>query len=151
LDHRAWRGALVGIFHLRAELARAEIKLGANVGLAQRRDHLLIVGDAILIEHGDDNGTRLGLGVELLQARERIHQARNTDGDAGRRDIVGTKAPDQAVIAPTARNRAEPHRPAILARDRRSQLALEYRAGIVFEAAHDGRIDRDLAVAVLRG
>src|SRR3954451_14936350 len=43
LDHGARRAALIGIFHLRAEFAGAEIKLGANTGAAQRRDHFLVV------------------------------------------------------------------------------------------------------------
>src|SRR5580704_1367013 len=46
LDDDARRVAAVGVFHLWAEFARTEIKLGADAGIAQRRNHLLIIGDA---------------------------------------------------------------------------------------------------------
>ena len=36
LDDDAGRVALVGVFHLRAELPTAEIELGADAGVAQR-------------------------------------------------------------------------------------------------------------------
>src|SRR5712691_11984024 len=49
LDDDAGRGALVGIFELRSHLAGAEIELGADAGGAQRVDHALVVGDALLV------------------------------------------------------------------------------------------------------
>ena len=108
---------------------------------AQRRDHLLVVGDAILVEHRDHDRAGFGLRVDLLQMLQRRHQARHADRDAGRRNIFAAEAPDQAVIAPAARDRAEAHRLAVLALDREGQLNFKHRAGVVFEAADDGRID----------
>src|SRR5262245_18276569 len=51
----ARRTALVGVFELLADsmLRIAEIKLGADAGIAQRRRHLLIVADAVAIEQRD--------------------------------------------------------------------------------------------------
>src|SRR5436190_17265993 len=72
---------------------------------------------------------------------QRRHQPRHADRNAGRRDVLVAEAPDQAIVASAARDRAEAHRLAVLARDRKGQLNLEHWPGIVFEAAHDGRID----------
>ena len=131
-------------------LPDAEIKLGADAGAAQRRDHLLVVGDAILIEHRHDHRAGFGLRVDLLQVLQRRHQARHADRDAGRRHMFAAEAPDQAVIAPAARDRAEAHRLAVLAFDREGQLNLEHRAGVIFEAADDGGIDADARLVVAR-
>src|SRR5260370_5961362 len=49
LDDDAGRAALVGIFELRSHLAGAEIELSADTGGAQRVDHALVVGDALLV------------------------------------------------------------------------------------------------------
>ena len=68
LDDDARRVALVGVFELIAEVARiAEIKLGADFCGAQLRDHVLIVGEAILVEHGDDHRAGLGFAVALAE------------------------------------------------------------------------------------
>ena len=62
LDDDARRVALVGVFELIAEIARiAEIKLGADFSGAQFRDHVLIIGEAVLVEHGDDDRAVLRL------------------------------------------------------------------------------------------
>ncbi len=57
LDDGAGRVALVGIFQLLAEIVLriAEIKLGADAGVAQRLRHALIVGDAVAVEHRDQH------------------------------------------------------------------------------------------------
>ena len=67
LDDDARGVAPVGIFHLRCEFSEAEIKLGANAGVAQLRDHVLIIADAILVEHRDPDQEEGGLdGVEAV-------------------------------------------------------------------------------------
>ena len=68
--------------------------------------------------------------------------------------VAGTgslpEAADEPVIAPAAADRAEAHRAAVLVLDLKGQLGLVDGAGVVFEAAHDGRVDDD-AVAIARG
>src|SRR5262249_55266117 len=59
LDDDTGAAAAIGIFHLRAESAGAEIKFGPDAGLTQNRNHALIIGDAVLIEYCDDHGTGL--------------------------------------------------------------------------------------------
>src|SRR3981189_2439704 len=113
LNDHARRIAPVGIFELVAHvLGIAEIELGANVGVAQGRDHLLVIGDAIAVEHGDDDGTEFRRGVELAEHGERGLQPRHADGKAGRRYRLATKARHQPIIAPAATDRTEPHRTA---------------------------------------
>src|SRR5579872_4035561 len=81
LDDHARRVAAIGIFELVAHvLGIAEIELGADAGIAQLRDHSLIVGDAVTVEHGDDHGTGFRPRVELTQHRQRGLQARHADG-----------------------------------------------------------------------
>ena len=66
--------------------------------------------------------------------------------------VAGTGSPREArheiVVAPAAADRAEAHRAAVLVLDLEGQLDFEDRAGVVFEAAHDGGIDSDAAVAI---
>ncbi len=76
--------------------------------------------------------------AETLEAEQ---QPRHADGDAGRGDLLAGEALDEPVIAPAAHHRAEPDRLAALVLDRRGQLSLEHRPGVIFEPAHDGGID----------
>ena len=93
----------------------AEIKLGADAGVAQRRDHLLVVGDAVAIEHGDDHRAGCGLCRRACRAGvQRRLQARHADGEAGRRHRLAAEARHQSVVAPAAADRAEAHRAAFL-------------------------------------
>src|SRR6266702_4561390 len=70
LDDDAGRVAAVGIFQLVAHvLGIAEISLGADAGGAQARNHLLVIGDAVAVEHGNDDGTEFGPRVELAEQR----------------------------------------------------------------------------------
>src|SRR5580704_607203 len=83
LDDDAGAAAAVGVFHLRAEFSGAEIKLGADAGLAQGRRHALIVGDAVLVEHGDDDGPGLRSGLDLAEMSEGSLEPGYADGEAG--------------------------------------------------------------------
>src|SRR4029077_462366 len=74
------------------------------------------------------------------QSRE---QARDADREAGRGHWLLAEARDQAVIAPTAADRPEADRPAVVARRFEGQLRLEDGAGVIFEPAHDGGVDAD--------
>src|SRR4029079_5391975 len=87
LDHRARRVALVGVFELLADavLGVAEIKLGADGRIAQLRDEFLVVGDAVLVEHGDHHWAGRGFFAKLADQRKRSLQPRYTNGKAGRR------------------------------------------------------------------
>ena len=76
LDDDARRVALVGIFELIAEVARiAEIKLGADIGRAQLGDHVLIIGEPVLVEHGDDDRAGLGLCCRVCRDIAALRQA----------------------------------------------------------------------------
>ena len=83
-------------------------------------------------------GPGCGLVVELAEMGERGLQARDADGEAGRRNVLALEARDEPVVAPAARDRAEAHGLAVLAFDREGQLNFVDRAGVVFEAADDG-------------
>ena len=136
------RVAPVGIFELVAHvLGIAEIELGADVGVAQGRDHLLVVGDAVAVEHGDDDGTEFRRGVELAEHRERGLQPRHADGKTGRRHRLAAKARDQTIVAPAAADRAEANRTAFFVLGLKREFDLVDRAGVIFEAADDGGID----------
>src|SRR5207245_3737403 len=109
LDDDARCGTLVGIFHLRAELAGAKIKLGADVGVAQLLHHALIVGDAVLLEHGDHYWPGRRLALDLADELERREQTRHADGESGRRHRLAAEARYEPIVAPAAAHRAETH------------------------------------------
>ena len=110
--------------------------------------HRLIVGDAVAVEDRDDDGTGLRLGVELADQRQRGLQARDSDGEAGRRHRLAAEARDETVVAPAAADRAEAHGAALLVLRFDEKLNLVDRAGVIFEAADDGRVDHDTAVFI---
>ena len=105
--------------------------------------HLLVVGDAVAIEHQHDDRALHGLGGDLAEGLEAVEQARHADGDAGGGNLLAGEALDEPVIAPAAHHRAEADRLPALVFDGRGQLGLEHGAGVIFEAAHDGGIDAD--------
>ncbi len=113
-------------------------------------DHFLVVGDAVAVEHRDHHRAGRGLAVELAEHGQRRLQARDADGEAGRRHRLAAEARHQAVVAPAAADRAEAHRPAFLVLGFEQQFNLVDRAGVVFEAAHDGGIDQNAIVGVGR-
>jgi len=68
LDDDARRAATIGLFHLRLHAGLAEIKLGADVRRAKRLRHLLVVGDAVAIEHEHDDRAPARTLLELAEA-----------------------------------------------------------------------------------
>src|SRR5436305_9819655 len=114
LDDDARAAAAIGIFHLRAHPALAEVQLRADAGVAQRLHHALIIGDAIAVEHGDHHRPRLRLAVELAKMGKRRLQARYPDGESGGRDVLTAEAADEAVVASPTAHRAEARRLALL-------------------------------------
>src|ERR1700678_634899 len=106
----------------------------------------------VAVERDDDD--RAGLlsrrddrAVDRPQGGE---QARDANRKAGRRDRFAAKAGDQAIVTPAAANRAETDRSARFVLHLERQLGLEDRAGVVFQAANDGRVDLDASRTVPR-
>src|SRR6185503_10366332 len=79
------------------------------------------------------------------------HQPRYADGKSGGRYRLAAKARHEPVVTPAACHRAEAHRAAVLVGDLEGELHLVNRAGIVFEAAHDRRIDPHPVLAIAAG
>ncbi len=72
LDDDARAVAPVGVFELVANVLRiAEVKLGADVRLAQLLDHALIVGQPVAVEHGDDDRAGRRLVFDLGYQKDR--------------------------------------------------------------------------------
>src|SRR5215218_5480165 len=139
----------VRIFELVAHvLWIAEIQLRANVRVAQRCDHLLIIGNAIAIEHGHDNGPELRPGVELAQHRKRGLQPRHADGKARGRHRLAAKTRYQSIIASAATDRPEAHRTPLFVLGFERQLYFIDRARVVFEAAHYRAINANAIGAI---
>ena len=109
--------------------------------VAQRRDHLLVVGDAVAVEHGDDHGAELRPGVELAEHGQRGLQPRHADRETRSPAPVRPKPRHQPIITPAAADRAEAHRAAFFVFRLEQQFDLEDRAGVVFETADDGGIN----------
>ena len=107
-------------------------------GVAKRRHHFLIVGEAVAIEHGDDHGAEFGRAIELAEHGQRGLQPRHADRKPGRRHRLAAKPRHQPIIAPAAANRAEADRAAFFVFCLKQQFDLENRAGVVFEAADNG-------------
>ncbi len=121
------------------------MEFGRNTGRAQRGDEALVVRHRLRVaverEH-DDGAGRLGGGDDRAFDRpQRREQPRHADRKAGRRDWIGAKAGDEAVIAPAAADRAEANGPAVFAGRLEGQLGFEDGAGIIFETAHDRGVD----------
>ena len=114
----------------------------------RRWRHLLIVGDAVAIEHQHDDGALHGLGGDLAEGLQSIQQPRDADGNSGGRNLLAGEALDETVIAPAADHRAEADRLPALILDGRRQLSLEHRAGVIFEAADDGGVEAEFDLCV---
>src|SRR4051794_39908844 len=149
LNDRAGRVAAVGVFHLLAEavLGIAKIKLGANAGVAQHRNHLLVARD-LAAEYGDHDRPERRLGVEIAEHGQRSLQPRHPDRKSGRRHRLASKARDQPVISSAAADRTEANRAAFFVLGFEREFYFVDRAGIVLQAAHDGRIDANAIRAV---
>src|SRR5262249_32549656 len=89
----------------------------------------------------------------LLSAdeRERGLQTRHADGEARRGNLLAREARDEIVIAPAAPDRPEADGPALIVLRFDQQLSFEDRAGVVFEATDDRRVDTDTIRAVASG
>ena len=103
--------------------------------------HLLVVGDAVAVEHEHDDRTLHGFSWELAEGLEAVEQARHADGESGGRNLLAGEALDKTVIAPAAHYRAEPDRLPALVLDGCGQLSFEHGAGVIFEATDDGGIN----------
>src|SRR5215472_4693499 len=144
LDDHARRVAAVGIFELVAHIPGvAEIKLGANIFVAQACNEFLVIRDAVAIEHADHHGAEFGAAVELPEQGQRRLQARDANGKSGCRYRLAAKAGHKAIIAPAAPDRTEAHRPALFVLGVEQKLHFEDRAGVIFKTAHHGGIDLD--------
>src|SRR5690606_17950589 len=64
------------------------------------------------------------------------------------RNRLATEARNETVIASTASNRTEADDFALIVRHFEQKLCLVDRAGIIFEATHDRRVDLDAAIVV---
>src|SRR4051812_10007034 len=91
LNDRARRVAPVSIFHLLANavLWISKVHFGADIRIAERRDHLLIISD-FASEHRDDDRAKGRLGVELAEHCQRGLQARYADRKSRRRNRLAT-------------------------------------------------------------
>src|ERR1700733_3563950 len=81
---------------------------------------------------------------------ERGKQARHADGKSRRRHRLAAKARDEAIITPAAADRTEARRTGG-AVGRESQFNLEDWAGVIFEAADDGGVNKNLISVVASG
>src|SRR5262245_17790169 len=83
--------------------------------------------------------------------RKSGEQARHPDGEARRRHRLATKTRDEAVVTAAAPDRAEAHRTALVVNSVECQLNFTNRPSIIFEAAHDGRVNTNSPAAKSRG
>src|SRR5262249_13832298 len=148
LDHHAGRAAPVGVFELRPHLARTEIKLGADAAIAQGRDHFLVIGDAFAVEHRDDDGAGLGLGLDLAEMLQRRHQSRHADRKSRRRHGLAAKARDPSIVTPAGAYRAETNWSALVVLSLERQIHFEDWAGVILKAANHGSINADAFASV---
>jgi len=89
--------------------------------LRSGRHHLLVIGEALLVEHGDDDRAMLGLGLELREMGECDGEPRHANGKSRRRHRLAAKGATRAVVTATAADRAEARR-AVLAAGGECQL-----------------------------
>src|SRR4029078_10272217 len=81
--------------------------------------------------------------AELAERGQRGLETRHADGESSRRDVLAEEAADEPVVASAAADRSEAYRLDVLVGDQDPQLGLVDRPGVIFEAAHDGRIGPD--------
>ena len=108
----------------------AEIKLGADAGVAQRSPPCCVVIDRRYRDHLSNTvtttGPTLGLGFDLADIFQRREQPRHADGKSRRRHRLAAKARHEAVVTSAAADRAEARR-AVLAVGRECQFNFEHR------------------------
>src|SRR5690606_16629344 len=75
--------------------------------------------------------------VELAERFQRGGEARDADGETGRRHRLAAKTRHQPVIPPAAADRAEAHDFSLFVGDLGEEFGLVDGAGVIFEAAHD--------------
>ena len=153
LNHRTRAAAAVGVAKLLTEVVvgTAKIKLGADAGVPQRRDQLLIVRRLAVAEHRDQHRPGRRLGVELADHCQRGLQPRHADGEAGRRNGLAAEARHQTVVAPAAADRAEANGAAFLVFGFEQKFYFVDGAGVVLEAADDGGIELYSTIAITCG
>src|SRR5262249_723998 len=147
LDHHAGRAAPVGVFELRPHLARTEIKLGADAAIAQGRDHFLVIGDAFAVEHRDDDGAGLGLGLDLAEMLQRRHQSRHADRKSRPPPPLAPKPRHHSILTAVA-YRAQTNWSARVVLSLESQIHFEDWAGVILKAANHGSINADAFASV---
>ena len=98
--------ALVGVLHLRPHAGAAEIDLGGDPRGAQLGRHRQVVAHQTAIER-QHHHRAARLGGRLAQARQRRHQPRDSEGEAGGRRPLAGEAGYQVVVAAAAAHRPE--------------------------------------------
>src|SRR5690606_36927992 len=153
LDDHTGAAATVGIFHLRLHAGAAKIEFGTYACLAQVRYHPLVATEAFdVLVHDQHHHRCFGLNrLQLAKVLQRSHQARDADREAGCRDGCALEARHKPVIAAATADRTKAHDLAILIRDLGQQLGFEHGAGVIFQAAHDRRVDLDATVIIAGG
>ena len=91
-----------------------------------------------------------GFVAELAERGERRLQARDADGEAGRRHRLAHEARDEPIVTPAAADRAEAHRAAFVVFGFDQQFNFVDGAGVVLEAADDGWIDANSVACHIR-
>src|SRR5262249_22386505 len=124
---------------------------GSDAGVAQGRNHALIIGDALAVENRHHHRARFWPDVDFAEVGERRQQPRHADRKTGRRHALAAKARDQPVVASAAADRAEARRAVRAVLNRKRQFDLVDGARVVLEAADDGWVDQNSSVAVAGG
>jgi len=100
LDDHTETASAIGIFHLRLHARLAEVELGADTGSAQLLRQLLVVADAVAVEHEHNDRTLPGAEVYSSKSRE----SRKKTGDPNRKPGCwfggAHEASNKLVIAP---------------------------------------------------
>src|ERR1043166_4015686 len=141
LDDHARRAALVGIFELRPHLAGAEIKLGADAGVAERLHHALIVGEAILLKDSNDDGPGFSLRIALADVNQRRHQPGHADRNPRRGHLIIAEPTNHSIVTSAAGYRTEAHRSSLVVFDSERKFNFVHWARVVLETANNGRIN----------
>src|SRR5205823_7303560 len=110
-------------------------------------DHVLIIADAILVEHRDHDRSALGFKIDLAEIFERGQEPRHADGKTRRRQRLRPEARNQSVITPAAADRAKAWR-SVFAVGGKGQLNFEDCSSVIFEAAANGWIDYNSTIGV---
>ena len=93
-------------------------------------------------------GPGVALSLILPEQLQPVEQPRHADGNAGGRHLLAGEALDEPVIATAADHGAEANGLAAIVFDGGLQLRLEDGAGVIFEPAHNRRIDHYCGLGV---